>query len=1535
MSQGRGNVVVMDNIYKIVIYGKNIYREYELSNSENDLIKVGTTKNCQLRFNKDNFFSEFDFHIVKTELGWRLSGGDSVYFTIDGVMKIYSKDLAHGDKVIVKDQSSNDEIFRINFFIDFDVIEKNYERIIDIGRLQSVTIGGTDICDIQISDSLLGSDRITLSLKNDKYNITDNNTKYGVYINGKKIEGNSEISDYDFFMIVGYSFYLKHNQLYTSRNKNLIIKKLNYKDITEQQSAFKYPNFNRNTRVKYVIPSEEIEVLQPKPKAQKPKKNLMVTLIPAVAMLVLIIALRGVMGGGGMFVIYSGVTMGIGIIMSIVTYITDGKDYKKAVADRKTQYLKYIQQKEIEIQEKRKNEQRILEKIYKPIDENIDTIKDFKKELFERDINDEDFLFVRLGTGINEANCKIKYAKQEFIDTDDDLVSIPEQIEKKYHNIEKSPIVSKFSESNAIGIVGKRNQLYDILKNITLDISTRHFYKDVKLFYLFKEDDCKKFAWLRWLKHVNNDNNSVRNLMYDEESRNYILESIYIELSKRESILLQKSDTRFATSFVIFVFDRKGIEKHPVSKYIKRSNIYNFTFVFFEEYEELLPKGCTEIVRFEDSMGIGGLLLSNNGDAISKFEYPKVTDEVMEEISLKLSAVSVDEVSLESELTKNISLFDLLGIMSVDDLDLNARWAESKVYKSMAAPLGVKTKNQIVYLDLNEKHHGPHGLVAGTTGSGKSEILQSYILSMATLFHPYEVGFVIIDFKGGGMANQFRDLPHMIGAITNIEGREIDRSLLSIKAELRRRQEIFSRYDVNHIDSYIKLYKDGKATQPIPHLIIIVDEFAELKSEYPEFMKELISAARIGRSLGVHLILATQKPSGVVDNQIWSNSKFKLCLKVQTKEDSNEVIKTPLAAEIIEPGRAYLQVGNNEIFELFQSAYSGAKAIVEDGGNNNNFELYKLNLWGKKQLIYSNKKAKEDKDVKTQLQAIIDYVNNHCKDDEIIKLPGICLPPLEDVVYLNDLEYAKIDIVEGILVSVGIYDDPEQQLQTELNINLSGSNTYIIGSSQSGKTTMLSTMIYSIMDNYTPAQVNIYVIDCGNMAMKVFENSNHIGGIVLPSEEERMSNLLKMIHNQIAIRKVFFSTNSVGTFKAYIEAGFKNLPQILLIIDNISAFREYYPAYDDEILNISREGQSVGINIIATATQTNSIGYKTLANFGTRIAFNCNDKGEYSNIFDRCKIEPKDTPGRALFMIDKRIVEFQTALCVKGDKEIIRAEKLKAFVEINKVKYASQKARLIPEVPEILKGSDVFANNRAEFKAPYEIPIGIEYSSVEFKHLDLLTIGMIGILGKEKSGKTNFIKHIMTTINNTIFNNLTEAYVFDSTQRQLESVKDFGYVKQYTIDTADIVGMIDNILGILEARQSDLIEKRGTKSESELLMQYPLILLVIENSSFIEEVTKDKVLYSKFVKITKQLKNLKIAVIFTNVDNAAVSYNTPEIIKQIKENKKLIIFEDVANCKFIDIGIKQQREFSKPIKPGDGYLWFGGEVEKIKTILNV
>ena len=202
--------------------------------------------------------------------------------------------------------------------------------------------------------------------------------------------------------------------------------------------------------------------------------------------------------------------------------------------------------------------------------------------------------------------------------------------------------------------------------------------------------------------------------------------------------------------------------------------------------------------------------------------------------------------------------------------------------------------------------------------------LQKNILSLAVNFHPHDVAFLLIDYKGGGMANLFKNLPHLLGTITNLDGAQSMRALASINAEIHRRERLFGEFEVNHINQYQKKFKNGEATEPLPHLFLISDEFAELKVNQPDFIKELVSIARVGRSLGVHLILATQKPSGVVDDQIWSNSRFKIALKVADRSDSNEMLHTPDAAEITQTGRAYLQVGNNEVYELFQSAWSGA-----------------------------------------------------------------------------------------------------------------------------------------------------------------------------------------------------------------------------------------------------------------------------------------------------------------------------------------------------------------------------------------------------------------------------------------------------------------------------------------------------------------------------------------------------------------------------------------------------------------------------------
>ena len=250
----------------------------------------------------------------------------------------------------------------------------------------------------------------------------------------------------------------------------------------------------------------------------------------------------------------------------------------------------------------------------------------------------------------------------------------------------------------------------------------------------------------------------------------------------------------------------------------------------------------------------------------------------------------------------------MYGVGKVEQLNITEKWVNNNPVNSLSVPIGVDQNGELFKMDIHEKAYGPHGLVAGTTGSGKSEWIVTYILSLAVNFHPDEVQFVLIDYKGGGLALSFENsemgikLPHLAGTITNLDKSAINRAIASLESELKRRQSIFNdareklKEGSMNIYKYQQFYRKGMLNEPLSHLLIICDEFAELKQQQPEFMEQLISISRIGRSLGVHLILATQKPSGVVNDQIWSNSKFKVCLKVQDKNDSNEILKKPDAA---------------------------------------------------------------------------------------------------------------------------------------------------------------------------------------------------------------------------------------------------------------------------------------------------------------------------------------------------------------------------------------------------------------------------------------------------------------------------------------------------------------------------------------------------------------------------------------------------------------------------------------------------------------
>ena len=1491
----------MENRYRMILTGKNLYKEAELL-PDMKSVRLGTATECEIRLRRELFFGQIELTFVQSDGTWSVLCSDNLYLNVGDARKLFTLRLSHGSTFHVNYQDSNNELFVVEFLIDFENERKKFTRSIDIRGISSFGIGAGQENQIVLVSRYVKHDSLLFSQANDCLTLNIRNTTYGVYINGRRAQNGERIQNGDFFSISDAIFYYKDGLLWTENSDVVRINRLNYSDEETQRA---YPMFKRNSRVKVVPSEEKIEILDPPAKPEKPKANILQRLLPSLGMLIA----SGVMAfiGSPTMLIFSGISGVMAIVTAVIGMKEGKKEYAQKTKDRLEKYNAYISNKRVEIEQARQEERTVLEEIYVSDEVEQQNLTNFAYNLFDRSAEDEDFLCVRLGTGNVAAKREINYKKQEKLEIEDDLQLMPAQLSEEYHTVPGAPVVCDLKTVNAIGVTGTMGCQLAMLKCMVLDLVARQYHTDVQLVFVADEAN-KEHVWrYRMLPHVYNETLHTRNIVCNPESKNLIFEYLYKELSQREQSKSHDSN------IVVFFLNECGFNSHPISKFVDRAKDLGVTFVFFGQERADIAQGCGALIEVLD-MRQGVLVDTSDKNHSTHFAYNPIDDETMDSIVSLLTPVYTEEISLEGTLTKNISLFQLLNILAVDDLDLTKRWASTKVYQSMSAPIGV-SKTGVVSLDLHDKFHGPHGLVAGTTGSGKSEILQTYILSMATLFHPYEVGFVIIDFKGGGMVNQFRELPHLMGAITNIDGREINRSLKSIKAELQKRQRLFAEADVNHIDKYIQKFKAGEVREPLPHLIIIVDEFAELKAEQPEFMKELISAARIGRSLGVHLILATQKPAGQVNEQIWSNSRFKLCLKVQTQEDSNEVLKSPLAAEIKEPGRAYLQVGNNEIFELFQSAYSGASERADDG-NVKEFAIYELPDTGKRVPVFVQKRKKTGENSATQLDAIVRYVHDYCKHINLKKLPDICLPPLP-----TTIPFARKKSQNGVGISIGIYDDPDMQFQGEVFVNFTQNNLIVVGAPQSGKTNLLQTIIRSVASQYSPSEANIYIADFGSMVLQNYDSLRHVGGVVCANDPEKVKNLFKLLSEEVTRRKKRLADAGVSSFASYLESGKRDLPQIILLVDNLGLLRELYLMDSDPLLPICREGISVGISVVATNVQTSGIGYKYLSNFDVKMAFHCNEAADYSTLFGNSRLSPLNTPGRCMISIDKEVFESHIYLAFEGEKEFQRVEKVRSFVQEMNASNRTTQAKRIPSIPEVLTMQ--YMHTEFGIDPKQTLVLGVNYNAIMPVLLPLAKTPTLGIVSPSETEHRNILNGIFGALQASS----AEVYIADDIGGILGAYQTTVNTKRYTKFASQYAEILQTILSELETRYSRIMT--GTDSE---MQDMPLIALIASGAEFVSSVSGDRKALETFKQLIGKYKSMRFCFILTGIENTRAPVMGADVLKAVKEGGVFVVAENLQNLKVIDVNPSITRQLKGERNENDVYFFANNDVQKVKLI---
>ena len=1381
---------------------------------------------------------------------------------------------SHGDiildKIVLEEYGTYaiaiGDLSNIYFLYCYPLIENNFKQLAINKSIKEIFIGKGEKNQIIYKNNLVSSTHCRLVQYNDNWILENIDKKFGTVVNGELVDSKSRIlHNGDTIFIMGLKIIIMKNSIFINNPLNKIscdenifreikIKPINIFDeyeedyYTDDDKPFYSDDdyFSKAPRLTKVIKKEKIRIDAPPSidASEEMPAALVLGSTLSMGLVMLLTSSRALMGSmngsASKKEIIIELTVAFVMLISIVLFPILNVKYEKSrkikhEEKRQKRYRKYIDSKIEQIDEAMMNQRTILLEDFIPPEECKKIILNKETRLWERNIEDFDFLTVRLGIGNVPLEADIEYPEDSFKMEDDNLLEILHDVTNKSKMLKGAPIVYSMAEKNISALISKNNdELMNMLKSLLMQLITFHSYEDLKL--IFFVSDRKKWEFAKMLPHIWDDTRTVRFFSddYSEIERiSKYLEDVWKSRTNEDNVYNSRDYKSYSPYYLIITDDYKKIEDIKfINQVLESKNNTGFSILFVAKDWVQLPNECKTFVTFEGNHGkIFESRLEEGQQREFNIHFPE--EYLFDEVSESLSNIPIKySSSAKNELPSVYPFLEMFDVGNIEQLNIEQRWKNSDATMSLKTPIGIDYTGRKIYLDVHEKYHGPHGLIAGSTGSGKSEFIITYILSLAINYHPDDVSFVLIDYKGGGLAGAFQKknlkLPHLVGTITNIDKIGLQRSLASIESELRRRQIAFNEArnmtDEGTIDiyKYQKLYHDGIVKEPIPHLFIICDEFAELKQQQEEFMDELMSVSRIGRSLGIHLILATQKPAGIVNEQIRSNSRFGICLKVQTTEDSRDVISKPDAAYLKGQGQFYIQVGNDEYFTLGQSAWTGAQYIPSDIVKkkvDNSVEI--ISDTGNIIKHLDNNVHKNDKVYGEQLTKIVQYLAKLAEREKIQK-NNLWLDSIPETIFIQDLR-KKYNVQNNKNIIIGEYDDPTNQRQDTVELGLlKGENVVVYGSADSGKETLIGTIVYELLNNYDSGRVWTYLLDFGSESLKIFKDAPHVGDVILMSESEKIERFFEMINKEIKDRKTLLS-NYNGDFDLYNEKSEKKLPNIVIIINNYEGFNEMFDLkYDDSLLSLTREGSNLGISFVFTVSSCSDMRYRLTQNFKQKIALRVNNEDDYYNIYENVgKKRPSDLFGRGLVSVDGNVYEFQTAkTCEPEAYNVFIRDFINELKERNKVQ-----AKRVPVLPNRITLEEIKDN----LKSLQKLPLGIYKDSLKLceYNLEKSFITMITSRNIKDAGK--YIEYIIEEIRElknveiTIFD--TERLLSDNKQDIIGDYNNFILGLENEKANSQNVCIIIGLSKLLQILEDEEIEFEQQLSSAEEKGNYNFIIV--------------------------------------------------------------------------------------------------------------
>ncbi|GGW42225.1 type VII secretion protein EccCa [Streptomyces xantholiticus] len=1127
----------------------------------------------------------------------------------------------------------------------------------------------------------------------------------------------------------------------------------------------------RNTRPPAASAARTIEAPPNLPEGKA--GNIAMSLLPVAGVMSSVVMMTVVRNS--QFAALGAIILVVTIIGSVVLVFSQRGKAQRTRRTQREAYLAYLEElrEELSAEERERRERAGI--LDPPPLALYDIVRD-PARLWERRRGDEDFLRVRVGTGemtVRDLNVA-EQGSSVLTPPDRFMLNEASALTSRFRTGTELPLTVPLDRVGNISVVGPREDCLRVARALIVQAAAMHAPDDVGIALAVPGDRLEDWEWAKWMPHLLDTDQfdgpvAARRIA---PSVSQLARQIGPELRRRASYAaevrrgLSGKDALTMTSRLLVVSDGHGEDAVDLPRP--------------DDAVGLREMGVTVLHLLEERIqepGHVGVRITVDGDQV-------VTEDLREEETISAHG-TVDEVGIafaeglarmlaplrlsaesltDAPLAGPVDFAELLGIEDVARIDVSRLWAPRGERAFLRVPVGISDSREPVLLDLKESSElgmGPHGLCVGATGSGKSELLRTLVLALVVTHPPEDLALVLVDYKGGATFAPFADLPHVAGVITNLENQAglVERVHASLAGEVKRRQQVLKDAgNVADIGDYAALRAGNRPDlEPLPHLFVVIDEFGELLTAKPDFIDLFLSIGRIGRSIGVHLLLSSQRIEGGRLKGLDTYLSYRLGLRTFSADESRTVLDTVDAFHLPPlPGFGYLKVDTSH-YERFKASYvSGAyrgpvRRVEEEETGPLALEYQAYNTLGSPDASTPQEQTVRRRETgPTELGVVVGQLENAAAP-----VRRIWLPPLPGAIALDDvagpLEVGRrgtqLSKRRGRLtVPIGVLDDPTRQWQGQwyLDLTVAGGHAAVIGGPQSGKTTLLRTLVLSLALTHTPQEVGVYGLDLVGGGLQALAGLPHVGGVAGRADRERAARTVEEVRNMLALREDLFrehGIDSVEQLRTLHAAG--RLPElasaeIVLVIDGFGALRDDFEELDEVVVDILKRGGGYGIHVVAGMLRWNDVRIATQSNFGTRVELRLNDPSESSIDRKLAETLSPDEPGRAL--TDGKLFA-QVALP--------RTDSLPDVSELGTVLEhtartiratwsgeVAQPVRVLPQVlePHLLPGPAVEQS---------KVPIGLDQTALAPVLLDLFGHDQhLLVMGDSECGKTNLLRAI-------------------------------------------------------------------------------------------------------------------------------------------------------------------------------------------------